>query len=94
MTALRHLNLNKSYIELLEAIKDNDGVECEQVPEIFFPDSHESRSYYPGVRLAKEICYRCPVIDLCGKYAIEAQEPYGIWGSYTADERRSLTRRV
>lgn len=36
---------------------------------------------------AKEICGRCPVVAQCREYAIDAEEPYGIWGGLAPDER-------
>lgn len=29
---------------------------------------------------AEALCADCPIRDLCRDYAVEAQEPYGIWG--------------
>jgi WhiB family redox-sensing transcriptional regulator len=93
MTWLRHLNLNKKFIELQKAIIDNSGVECEQVPEVFFPDIHESRQNTAAVRTAKTICNRCIVQDLCLDYALDSNEPYGIWGGLLPEERRSYSSR-
>ena len=93
MTPLRHLNMNKKFVELLQAIRDNEGVECEQVPEIYFPDQHETRISTPAVKTAKQICGRCPIQDLCLDYAFDSQEPFGIWGGLTPEERRQIRRR-
>ncbi len=39
---------------------------------------------------AKAICSRCPVIDDCLKAALRSNEPYGVWGGMSADERFRL----
>jgi WhiB family redox-sensing transcriptional regulator len=39
---------------------------------------------------AKAICARCPVIDSCLKDALRNNEPYGVWGGLSADERYRL----
>jgi WhiB family redox-sensing transcriptional regulator len=81
--------VTKKYIKLLSAIKDNGGVECEQVPTIFFPeDVHGLDGQYHAERkLALEICRRCPVQKTCAEYAITAREPFGIWGGTTPADR-------
>ena len=42
---------------------------------------------------AKAICATCPVIEQCREYALRAQEPYGIWGGMTEEERREEIQR-
>jgi len=39
---------------------------------------------------AKQICHRCPVLRECLGHAMEADEPYGIWGATTPKERAAL----
>jgi WhiB family redox-sensing transcriptional regulator len=93
MTILRHLNLNKKFIELQQRIIENGGVECEQVPEIFYPNEWATKQDTDEVRLAKQICNRCPIRNTCLDFALESNEAYGIWGSLTPEERRNLKRR-
>lgn len=45
-----------------------------------------------SVEWAKDRCRGCPVIDRCLEYALDNNEPYGVWGGLTADERRALLR--
>ena len=57
-------------------------------PSIFFPAvgrraRHEAR--------AKAVCEVCPVLTQCRQYALDAAEPYGIWGGMTPLERALLT---
>ncbi|MFN2347613.1 MAG: WhiB family transcriptional regulator [Dermatophilaceae bacterium] len=45
-----------------------------------------------GERLAKEICSSCPVQDACLAYALRTQQEDGVWGGFTAEERRARLR--
>jgi len=78
----------RSYAELSEAIERNGGVECEQIPDIFFPEDYpdkHTRDY--AIQTAKAVCGRCPVKLQCFAYALEAREPYGIWAGTLPSER-------
>lgn len=39
---------------------------------------------------AKAVCRTCPVIEECREHALRTQEPYGVWGGLTEEERRVL----
>ena len=54
-------------------------------PEVFYPEDDED----PGVE-AKAICAMCRVKETCLEQAIVAREKIGVWGGYTARERRRL----
>ena len=45
-----------------------------------------------GVEIARRACEGCPVKAQCLEYAITAREKIGVWGGYTARERRRLVR--
>ena len=55
---------------------------------LFFHAQHE-RGPARELRIvrAKEVCFSCPVIAECRQYALDAREPYGIWGGLSEDER-------
>jgi WhiB family transcriptional regulator, redox-sensing transcriptional regulator len=57
-------------------------------PEIFFPPNDRPASD------AREVCASCPVRRPCLAYAIAADEPSGIWGGLTTEERRTLRRQL
>jgi len=40
-----------------------------------------------SIRQAKKLCESCPVITECAEYAINAMEPYGVWGGLSPRER-------
>lgn len=42
---------------------------------------------------AKAICSTCPVLDECLSFAIETNQPSGVWGGQTSEERKKLRRR-
>ena len=41
---------------------------------------------------AKAVCRRCPVIEQCREHALQVDEPYGIWGGLSVEERRDQVR--
>ena len=36
---------------------------------------------------AKAVCRRCPVVEQCRHYALQTQEPYGVWGGLSPKGR-------
>ena len=56
-------------------------------PEVFYPEDDEDE----GLE-AKAICAICPVRETCLEHAIAVREKVGVWGGYTARERRRLIR--
>jgi WhiB family redox-sensing transcriptional regulator len=58
-------------------------------PEIFYPEDDED----PGHE-AKLICSMCMVCETCLEQAIAGREKIGVWGGYTARERRRLVRQL
>jgi WhiB family transcriptional regulator, redox-sensing transcriptional regulator len=56
-------------------------------PEVFYPEDDEDE----GIS-AKAICDKCPVREICLEHAITNREKIGVWGGYTARERRRLVR--
>lgn len=41
-------------------------------------------------RQAKTVCRTCPVMSSCLDYALKHQEPYGVWGGLSEDDRRAM----
>jgi WhiB family redox-sensing transcriptional regulator len=82
--------IERKYIELQEAIRNNDGVQCTSVPEVFFPeDEHDLEVRKSMIKVAKEVCNDCPVRLRCFDYALSAGMT-GIWGGTTYEERVKL----
>lgn len=56
----------------------------------FHPDGERGAARNRRARRAKAVCERCPVIEPCRRHALEAREPYGVWGGLTEEERRDI----
>lgn len=65
---------------------------CKDLPsETFFhPDGERGPSRKNRIKNAKTICGQCPVIQECLKHALDVQEPFGIWGGTSEEERSDL----
>jgi len=65
---------------------------CKDLPsEIFFhPDGERGPSRRNRENRAKAICATCPVMAQCADQALAIQEPYGIWGGLTEDDRVAI----
>jgi WhiB family redox-sensing transcriptional regulator len=62
-----------------------------QATAIFFAaDNERGTTLRRNERRAKQICWLCPVLEACRNYALNAEEPYGIWGALTPSERRQV----
>ena len=87
MTTLRHLlGIERKYLELHESIRELGGVECEEIPEFFFPEEPERATRLAIEKIAKETCNRCPIRVRCLDYA-KSTHVTGIWGGTTYEER-------
>jgi WhiB family redox-sensing transcriptional regulator len=56
-------------------------------PAVFYPEDDDDPA-----EDAKRICASCPVREPCLEHAIATREKLGVWGGYTAKERRRLVR--
>jgi WhiB family redox-sensing transcriptional regulator len=56
-------------------------------------DGQRARSLREHEQRAKAICAGCPVIAECLAYALDANEPWGVWGGQTVDERHAIALR-
>jgi WhiB family redox-sensing transcriptional regulator len=65
---------------------------CRELPsEMFFhPDGERGPRRRNRENTAKAICASCPVIKACRKHALTVQEPYGIWGGLSEDDRLAI----
>jgi WhiB family redox-sensing transcriptional regulator len=62
-----------------------DGL-CNQTdPEAFYPEKDGDNG-----RAARRVCAACPVRDTCLEDALEREEPHGIWGGMSAQQRRAI----
>ena len=56
----------------------------------FSPDGEREPARQAGEQVAKAICARCPVVDVCAAYAVAARERYGVWGGLSEADRRRI----
>jgi WhiB family transcriptional regulator, redox-sensing transcriptional regulator len=59
----------------------------------FHPDGERNPSRARRTAKAKEVCHRCPVMDLCREFALQTREPFGVWGGLAEAERRIILER-
>lgn len=75
--------------ELLDATEHEwmASAVCAQTdPEAFHPEAGDSPEP------AKRMCAHCPVRETCLQWALDHNEPDGIWGGLTASERWVMRR--
>jgi WhiB family redox-sensing transcriptional regulator len=64
-----------------------------QDPGLFFhPENERGHARTRRLRRAKAICAQCPVAALCRDHALKFQEPFGVWGGLSEDERFKMLR--
>ena len=65
---------------------------CRELPsEMFFhPDGERGPRRRNRENAAKAVCASCPVIQACRAHALAVQEPYGIWGGLSEDDRAAI----
>ena len=68
---------------------------CRELPtEMFFhPDGERGPRRANREKNAKAVCATCPVIEACRQHALSVQEPYGIWGGLSEDDRQLIIER-
>lgn len=67
-----------------------DGALCAQIDPDLFDTSPEGGT--PRVQVAKRMCARCDVLDVCREYAIARPKLDGVWGGTTERERVAIRR--
>ncbi|MCU1589705.1 MAG: transcription factor WhiB [Frankiales bacterium] len=59
--------------------------------ELFFhPEGERGPRRSNREAAAKAVCAACPVLQRCREAALEAREPYGVWGGMSEHEREDL----
>jgi len=56
----------------------------------FHPAAERLAARDQRIAKAKAVCQGCPAIEECLAHALKVQEPYGIWGGKSEDERAAL----
>lgn len=59
--------------------------------DVFFhPERERGPARVAREAAAKRVCKACPVLEQCREHALRVQEPYGVWGGLSPDERADL----
>jgi WhiB family redox-sensing transcriptional regulator len=83
----RHLS-DTAYFALLKSIQRVGGVDCQDHPELFYPeDIEDPDKRAASTKAAKAICAVCPVQSDCFEYALNTNQRFGIWGGTEGSER-------
>lgn len=62
--------------------------------ELFFhPEGERGPRRSNREAAAKAICAGCPVLLDCRRHALAAQEPYGVWGGLSEQDREAILHR-
>jgi|TARA_R110000822_G_scaffold95283_3_gene217970 WhiB family redox-sensing transcriptional regulator len=73
---------------LQHSINEVGSVPCMDNPAVFFPEDYPNKEEREQTtRIARDLCNKCPIKEQCFEYAVEAQEPYGIWAGTLPSER-------
>lgn len=59
----------------------------------FHPDAERGQARERRVASAKAVCDSCPVMAECRRYALAAEEQFGVWGGLDERERREMIAR-
>lgn len=78
---------NGEQIRDLTVTAYDEELPCRIDPDLFFLTGRTHS------RQAAEMCAICPILQECRDYAIQAREPFGVWGALTAGERRKLWKK-
>ncbi|MFJ4624397.1 WhiB family transcriptional regulator [Streptomyces sp. NPDC088812] len=71
------------------------GLCLREDPDLFFPIGNiNSGQAVMQTDDAKAVCRRCPVMEQCLAWAVDAGPVEGIWGGTTEGERRATRRRT
>ena len=77
-------------VEFLRPWQDDAACSREDTALFFPPDAERKGPRFRREARAKAVCRRCPVISECLAHALRVEEPSGIWGALTEDERTHL----
>ncbi len=58
----------------------------------FHPDGERCANKVSREARALRVCRSCPVLQECRRHALAVEEPYGVWGGQTEDERAAVLR--
>jgi WhiB family redox-sensing transcriptional regulator len=89
------MNANATLKPIYSAWEWQEQGACAGLPsEIFFhPEFERGSAKAQREAKAKAICATCPVLAQCRAQALAAEEPYGVWGGLSEEDRLHLLNR-
>ena len=58
----------------------------------FHPEGERGLAKARREEQAKRVCRACPVLEQCRRHALAVEEPYGVWGGMSVEERGDVIR--
>lgn len=85
-------NYNKLPLPLYENYEWQEKSACRGMDSgvFYLEDNARGAKKAKLIQEAKKICATCEVREQCLEYALEIQEPYGVWGGMSEEERRYI----
>jgi WhiB family redox-sensing transcriptional regulator len=74
-------------------VPDWDLAKCRnRDTNIWYPEKKDTEGYIYGKSLCRGLVdgKPCPILWECGTWAVETEEPWGIWGGLDEKERESI----
>lgn len=71
-----------------------DEALCAGKGDIFFAETNSVINNKKSLLQAKAMCSACTVVADCLTFAINNEEDYGIWGSFSSKERSSIKKNL
>ncbi len=86
------VNVNRLPMPLIETYEWQYEGACNNAdPDTFFsPEFERGPRRAAREAKAKSFCATCPVVQQCREHALSVQEPYGVWGGLTVNERAEI----
>lgn len=73
--------------ELIRAAREVTDLPCRLEPELYFAELPQH------VERAKALCAGCPLQALCLQTALQAAEPWGVWGGELIENGKILPQK-
>lgn len=61
-------------------------------PELFFPIG-KTAAALRQTEAARAVCYRCPALEACARWALDTGQQHGVWGGYDEREIAAIRRK-
>jgi len=87
---VKDLDRLEPHADYLRPWQDDAACRGEDAAWFFPAEAEQRRARIRREARAKAVCVRCPVIEQCRAHALRVDEPWGIWGALTEEERAHI----